>query len=109
MMNEQKGAVWTDEDFSQLGWNMSRLYNLTMPGRKHRMVFHLDYVLESPLNKTAHSKWKIIPAKLEFFGVVDLKAKINQSNYSETDFVSIERSNKRPTPNGKLVYWDYQI
>lgn len=109
MINEQKNTVWTDKDYNQLGWNMSRLYGLSLPGRQHIMSFQLDYVLESPLNNTDHGTWKVAPAKLEFFDVVDLKIQLDQNNYSETSFVSLERSNMRPTPNGKLNYWDYRI
>jgi len=109
MLNEQKNAVWSDEDYDKLGWNMSRLYGFRLPGRNHRMIFDLDYILESPLNKTPHGIYKIAPATLEFFNVVDLKIQMDQGKFGETSFVSLERSNLRLTPNGKMNYWDYRI
>ena len=109
MIKNKSNLVWTDEDYSQLGWSMSRLYGLILPGRQHCLSLQLDYVLESPLRKTTHGVWKVAPAKLDFFDVIDLKIKMKQRNFSEVTFVSLERSNMRPTPNGKLIYWDYRI
>jgi len=109
MANEQKGTIWSNNDFDQLGWSMSRLYGMNLPGRQHQMVFHLDYILESPLSNSTGVGWTVAPAKLEFYNVADLRIELNQSNYSETSFVSIERINERLTPNGKFDYWDFKI
>lgn len=108
-MFKHENTIWSGDDFDQLGWNMSRLYGIVLPGRQHRLTFHVDYILESPLSNTSDEDWSIAPAKLEFFDVVGLNIQLAQTNHSEVCFVSVERSNQRPTPNGKLVYWDYKI
>jgi len=103
------GHSWTDTDFTMMGWNNNRLYGWVLPGRNHQLVLLIDYSLRNPISDKEFGKWELVPVELIFENVINLKISLDMENYSELDIVNIERTNKRPTPNGRMIYWDYLI
>lgn len=108
-MSVRRGKKWEDKDFDQLGWNNNRVYGFMLPGRRHKFKLFLDYAIQNPISDTEIGKWELVPVELVFADVVNLRIDLDIENFSEIGIVNIERGNRRPTPNGKLVYWDYVI
>lgn len=109
-MKYRFGHIWSEKDFTNMGWNSSRLYGLLLPGRNHKLTLMLDYVLQRPKSGISDLKqWELIPVNLIYENVVDLEIKITMSKYTEIDIIDVSRSNERLTPNGKMTYWDYYI
>lgn len=108
-MAVRKGTVWTDKDFSELGWNSCRLYAVVLPGRRHELKLILDYSLHTPQPSDMRGIWELVPVELLFQNVVDLEICLRTEKLSEIDIINIVRENRRPTPNSKHEYEDYRI
>lgn len=103
-MNVKK--LWTDSEFKNMGWHDSRLYSIAFPDESLKFVLNIDYIFKW---EEATKKFWVAPCILTFEDTLNLKIDIDFKNSTGIDIVSIGRDNKRLSPNGKIVIWDYSI
>ena len=100
---------WSDNDFNDMGWHDSRLYNIKFPDEEYSFTLYLDYIFEWV--KTVDNKFNfwVSPCKLVFENVINLKVNLCFENSIGIDINSIHREKIGLTPNGKLEEWKYTI
>ena len=101
---------WTNEDFSQMGWHDSRLYQIKFPNEDYEFSLFLDYIFDwvKDSDKKYFSFW-VSPCVIKFKNIYDLKIDISFENFLEIFIEDIHREEIGKTPNGKFIEWKYLI
>ena len=102
--------VWTDSEFEQMGWHDSKIHAVAVISENFELLLDLDYILEwvDPVLPDSHFSFIIAPATLIFHHVWSLEMQLS----SELDLFSlydIEREDKKLTPNGKMLSWQWTL
>jgi hypothetical protein len=105
--------IWTDADFDDMRWSDATLYSMAMP-RDGTLSFDIDHLFKWHHVGDRCEGWDIAPCTLRFENVSGLNASLNWMNVGHTIYGYpsihyITRRNARPTANGKLTVWDYEI
>ena len=101
--------IWTEKDFETMGWHDCRIYSISLPNEKYELIFNIDYIFSWEKFSEVDSKYLVSPCKLVFFNVFNLKLSVDFENSLKTFITDLTRENKRLSPNGKLIIWDYII
>ena len=100
---------WTDADFDQMGWHDCRLYSLAFPNEDFCLKLDIDYIFRwDKLTDGSFCFW-VSPCDLIFRNVSDFKAEVDFANYMQLFISDLRRHNARPSPNGGVTLWDYEI
>ena len=102
---------WTDDDFEEMGWHDSRLYQIKFPNEECDFTLFLDYIFQwvKPKEGEEFFKFWVSPCELTFKNVVDLDINISFKNAVGIDISKIKREKIGLTPNGKMMEWKYII
>lgn len=103
-----KGFTWNSECFHEMGWSDCRLYGLSFPGQSHIFALDIDYILAG-LADCDVGAYHLVAAKVFFDNVVNLKVSLDLGHNEAIYLVGISRYDPRPTPNGQLIYYDFNI
>jgi hypothetical protein len=101
--------IWTDENFADMGWHDAIVYSMSFPQADHVLKFDIDYIFKWHWGPEKVNGWDVAPCSLVFDNVSDLKVSLVWGTQGDTSIMDITRANPRPTPNGKVVQWDYLI
>ena len=100
--------IWTDNDFDEMGWHDSRLYQLKFPDEDCNFILYIDYIFEWVKYKDRYKFW-VSPCEMVFKNVIDLNLNLLFENSIGIDIDLIKREEMGLTPNGKMTDWKYQI
>ncbi len=101
--------IYSDTAFNEMGWHDNRVYSIGVPTEDNKFTLDIDYIFEWSKEGDEHSGCWISPCELIFKGVHDLKINIDFKQYVFLFISTIIRTNKRLSPNGTVVIWDYKI
>lgn len=101
--------VWTDADFSDMGWHDVVVYSLSFPQADCLVRLDIDYMFKWHWQSEKVSGWDIAPCVLEFNGVADLKVSLDWQDRGDTSIQDIRRNNNHISANEKVVLWNYTI
>jgi hypothetical protein len=101
--------VWTDADFAEMGWHDAALYSMAYPHADCAISFDIDYIFEWHWSSNEVQGWDVAPCTLSFENVGDLRVSLDWKTQGDTWIQNITRRNRRLSPNGKFVCWDYEI
>ena len=101
--------VWRDDDFDEMGWHDSRLYELSFPDEEFQIKFDIDYIFKWEKSSGSITGFWVSPCDLIFENVANFCVDIDFKNNTLIFISEIKRTNKRSTPNGRLVEWDYEM
>jgi len=99
---------WTDDDFDEMGWHDSKLYQLKFLDENYHFTLYLDYIFEWVKEKEGYKFW-VSPCVLTFENVVNLNLNLSFENNIGVYIVAIDREKIGFTPNGKMMEWKYLI
>jgi hypothetical protein len=107
-------TIYSDADFPQMGWHDATVYSMMFPTDDFSISFDIDYIFKWHRTGAAFSGWDVAPCTLKFENVSKLKVALDWSLpdnmlLNDTSFMDIRRQNMQPSPNGKVVCWDYEI
>ena len=99
---------WNDDNFQEMSWNFCRLYGVRLPDEDFRFFLDIDYIADWVRNGE-NFNFLVSPCLIKFNHVSNLKISL-EYNENMLCFISeIRRTNRRPSPNGNMVEWDYKI
>lgn len=101
--------IWTNDDFSEMGWHDSRLYQLKFPDEGCNFVLYLDYIFKWEKQDDDFFKFWVSPCEMIFHNVVDADINISFKKSIGIDIIDIKRTKIGLTPNGKMIDWKYLI
>ncbi len=100
---------WTDADFKEMGWHDASLYSMKFPWDNLELSLDIDYIFKWERSKESSYQFWVSKCNLIFNNVLNLKIDIDFNNSICLSILEITRDNKRATPNGKMILWDYTI
>lgn len=100
---------WTDSDFDQMGWHDCRIYSLVLPNEEFCLKLDIDYIFRWEKLPDGSFRFWVSPCDLTFYNVSDFKIDIDFKSYMQLFIMDLNRSNARPSPNGMVTLWDYEI
>lgn len=101
--------IWSDDDFTDMGWHDCRLYGIKLPNEKFNFSFDLDYIFRWIKSGDQFDGFDVAPCVLTFFNVSRLKIDLNYQENLLCFISDIKRGNMRPSPNGKFLLHNYTI
>lgn len=99
---------WTDDDYNEMDWHDSKLYQLKFLDEKFEITLFLDYIFEW-IKENEGFKFLVSPCKLIFKNVSNLNIKLAFENHIGIYINEIRRSQLGLTPNKKFINWKYII
>ncbi|MUZ71287.1 hypothetical protein GOZ90_01240 [Agrobacterium vitis] len=102
-------AIWTDNNFLDMGWHDCRLYAIKLPTEEFGLSFDLDYILRWHREGDVFTGFDVAPCVLTFFNVSRLTISLDYAENLLCFISDIHRSNERTSPNGLYTLWDYRI
>ena len=101
---------WTNDDFEEMGWHDSRLYQMKFPNEDYEFILYLDYIFKWEKPSTGkYFKFWVSPCELKFANVHDLKIDLSFENYLQIYIDDIRREKIGLTPNSKMTEWKFYI
>jgi hypothetical protein len=101
--------LWTDAEFDQMGWHDCRIYSLQFPNEEFQLKLEIDYIFRWEKLPNGSFRFWVSPCDLVFRNVSDFKAEIDFKNHMQLFILDLMRTNARPSPNGQVILWDYEI
>lgn len=99
---------WVDDDFDEMGWHDSRLYQVKFPNEECDFILYLDYIFKWVEHKNYFNFW-VSPSELIFKNVTSLNINVCFKQAVGVNIENIEREKLGLTPNKKMTYWKYTI
>jgi hypothetical protein len=96
-------ALWTQEDFDQMGWHDVLIHAITFVPENYEFVLDVDYLFAwvQPSPPSIYYSFWIAPATLVFRNVVDFKCQF--SDPLGLQIMDLKRENSRPPKNAAFV------
>jgi hypothetical protein len=91
---------WTTADFSNLSWHDNRVYALSFPSRDLSFYLDIDNIVEWVRQGDEIEGWRVAPARLIFFDVVDLEVSVRFQDTTCLYISRVDRQLAPPTPTG---------
>jgi hypothetical protein len=101
--------IWTNEDFREMGWHDSRLYQIKFPDEECNFTLYLDYIFKWEKQENDFFKFWVSPCEMIFKNVLDSEINISFKKAIGIDIIEIKREKVGLTPNGKMIDWKFLI
>jgi len=103
--------IWTEQDFEQMGWHDSHVYNVSFPNKELEFCLDIDYLFKWVLDssKTNLYKFWVSPCVLVFFNVSNLKISIEFKDSIGLDILDINRNESFLYLEKKITFWNFEI
>lgn len=100
-------SVWTDDDFSVMGWHDAQLYSVDFPDEFQKIKLDIDYLFKWHWQEGRCMGWDVAPCDIVFHNVSRFRMDVNMGDNVPVCILDVRRSNERSIT--KLTLWDYQI
>jgi len=104
--------IWTDKDFSVMGWHDNRFYGFSFDYLNHNLILDIDYIFEwlTDIQNPGHYTGFIVaPCTLIFESCSAIKINFDLKDTTDLVINEIKRHTPRLTPNGKFNEYTYKI
>jgi hypothetical protein len=95
-------AVWTDDDFSQMGWHDATLWSWKYSSKTKELKLDIDYIVRwiEPKLLSGYFQFVVAPATLIFFGASQPGATLEKNRGELIEILDLEKNGD----NYKLIH-----
>ncbi len=112
---ELEKAVWTEDDFSAMGWHDARIYGFAILNEEEEMwknefLLDIDYIFKwvQPFPPSSHFTFWVAPCTLIFRNFYDLVIDADAGGES-LEVADLRLSEKLTNQNNGVIYYSWEI